>query len=376
MARKPGSQSQATSRTPENNVQLPTSSVARSSPFVFISHDSRDADLAAAFDNLLTDASGGVIQTFRSSDQSGKAGIEYGENWYSTVAQRLADATDVVALLTPNSTGRPWILFEAGWAVGRLNTKVFGISIGLPLAKAIVGPFAQFQNCEANEDSLTGVVLQLIQRNPEARPREQAVRRQVAAFLEEIDPLIKQRVDGATTQEDVGSTAVTKLFEEVKVMFRDLSERVANQTQGRKRRSLHPAMVDELFISARRQGDLSTAWLFLSSLLREETPWLSEPAMDVYRAMRSGSVEKIQQAQEHFLHLMHMARHSRLFLGPAEDEDTYLFLRRLPMIIERQLEPSPLARARASKLRDVLTKARDAEVVPEPNAGKPDKQQK
>jgi hypothetical protein len=98
--------------------QLPESGGPRSTPLVFISHDSRDADLAAAFDNLLTDASGGVIQTFRSSDQSGKAGIEYGENWYSKIAQRLADASDVVALLTPNSTGRPWILFEC-WVGGR-----------------------------------------------------------------------------------------------------------------------------------------------------------------------------------------------------------------------------------------------------------------
>ena len=58
-------------------------SVARISPLVFISHDSCDADLAEAFDHLLTDASGGVVQTFRSSDQSGRAGIDYGENWYS-----------------------------------------------------------------------------------------------------------------------------------------------------------------------------------------------------------------------------------------------------------------------------------------------------
>jgi hypothetical protein len=49
--------------------------VPRANPLVFISHDSRDADLAEAFDHLLTDASGGVIQTFRSSDQTGKAGI-------------------------------------------------------------------------------------------------------------------------------------------------------------------------------------------------------------------------------------------------------------------------------------------------------------
>jgi hypothetical protein len=51
--------------------------VAQSSkPLVFISHDSRDAELAMAFENLLTDASGGNLKSFRSSDKTGKAGME------------------------------------------------------------------------------------------------------------------------------------------------------------------------------------------------------------------------------------------------------------------------------------------------------------
>jgi hypothetical protein len=315
---------------------------------VFISHDSRDADLAAAFDNLLTDASGGVIQTFRSSDQSGKAGIEYGENWYSKIAQRLADASDVVALLTPNSTGRPWILFEAGWAVGRLDAKVFGISLGLPLEKAITGPFAQFQNCEANEESLTGVVLQLIRRNPEARPREQAVRRQVTAFLQEIEPLIKHRSDeGEGSDDEMNATGVAKLFEEVKVMFRDLSDRVGHQGRGRKRRRLHPRTFDEIFHLANVEGDPSTAWLMLSSLLRDEAPWLAEPAMEVYRASRSGSLPMLREAREHFQKVLRMVRHSRLvFMETPEDEETFFVIRHLPDILEHYAQLSPPPRER------------------------------
>src|SRR5436305_11720734 len=84
------------------SVSLERTASGRTIPLVFISHDSRDADLAEAFDHLLTDASGGVIQTFRSSDQSGRAGIDYGENWFSKITNTLSDATDVVALLTLN----------------------------------------------------------------------------------------------------------------------------------------------------------------------------------------------------------------------------------------------------------------------------------
>ena len=57
---------------------------------------------------------------------------------------RLKDATDVVALLTEQSLGRPWLLYEAGVAKGRLDTMVFGLAVGVPLDRASVGPFAPF----------------------------------------------------------------------------------------------------------------------------------------------------------------------------------------------------------------------------------------
>ncbi|HEY0558026.1 MAG TPA: TIR domain-containing protein, partial [Thermoanaerobaculia bacterium] len=262
------------------------SSALRAVPLVFISHDSRDADLAEAFDHLLTDASGGVVQTFRSSDQTGRAGIDYGENWFSKITAKLGDATDVVALLTPNSVGRPWILFEAGFAVGRLDSKVFGIAMGLSLSKAVSGPFAQFQNCEANEDSLTTVVLKLIQRNPNARPREQAVRKQVGAFLGEISPLLNQRQGTEEeTKEDMDATAVAKLFEEVKIMFRDLPSKVQSELRGhgvlRRRRKFHPMMFEEIFHVSHMEGaSPSLPWLMLASILREDVPWVADAAVE------------------------------------------------------------------------------------------------
>ncbi len=168
------------------------------SPLVFISHDSRDADLAEAFGNLLTDASGGILKSLRSSDRKGTAGIEYGQEWYSAIMQHLDDATDVVALLTARSINRPWILYETGVAKGKLkaNDRVFGIALGVTLEEAATGPFAQFQNSPDEEDAITGLALQLIRRHPQAEPREEAVRRQVQAFRELVSKLLKDRKSG------------------------------------------------------------------------------------------------------------------------------------------------------------------------------------
>ncbi|MFM2397867.1 MAG: hypothetical protein RL341_24, partial [Pseudomonadota bacterium] len=142
----------------------------RSKALVFVSHDSRDAEIAEAFSRLLSSVSAGVLKSFRSSDKKGNQGIEYGIEWYPEIMKKLGTASDVVCLLTPNSMNRPWILFEAGVAKGKLDTPVHGIALGIPLSSAATGPFAQFQNLDDDEDSLTGLVMQLVGRIPNAEP--------------------------------------------------------------------------------------------------------------------------------------------------------------------------------------------------------------
>lgn len=207
------------------------SAVAGSStfPLIFLSHDSRDSDLAEAFENLLIDASGGVLKAFRSSDRKGTSGIEFGAEWYATIMSKLGEASDVVALLTQNSLSRPWILYEVGVARGRLNTPAFGVAFGVSL-NAVVGPFAQFQNSSDDEDSLTKLVLQLIRRNPNAAPREEAVRRQVAAFKERAPQVVPRQSD-TSARENRGSDLddIAKLFEEVKIMFREIPDSVVHR---------------------------------------------------------------------------------------------------------------------------------------------------
>lgn len=190
-------------------------------PLVFISHDTRDAAIAEAFSNLLTDASGGILKSFRSSDNKGTTGIAFGADWREAIMEQLDAATDVVALLTQHSHDRPWILYETGVAHGKLDRTVLGLALGLPLTKAATGPFAQFQNCSDDEDSLTKLVLQLIRRHPMASPRDEAVRRQVRAFLESLDS-IRKASPPPQASASADTTSIAKLFEEIKILVRDV----------------------------------------------------------------------------------------------------------------------------------------------------------
>jgi hypothetical protein len=334
----------------------------RAKTLVFISHDSRDGDIAEAFANLLSDVSAGTLKSFRSSDKKGTAGIEFGAEWYSSIMSKLGDATDVVALLTQRSIDRPWILYEAGVAKGKLNTTVFGVAIGVPLEVVTTGPFGQFQNSGDDEDSLTKLVLQLLARNPDASPREEAVRMQVRVFRDKLTKLLTVPAASIAAPPAVDETSVAKLFEEVKVMVRELPEKLESQFQfarrrgSRKLRRFHPMMLEEMLMhpgtheSAEGQA---SAWLLFISNLRDDYPWLYEIGLEVYHALRSGNPEQMSSARESFrraIRTITRMRMSREFFAP-EDEESFMFMRHLPEIIEPfwdRIAP-PAERARPKK---------------------------
>lgn len=313
------------------------------SPLVFISHDSRDADLAEAFGNLLTDASGGILKSFRSSDRKGNAGIEYGQEWYRAIMQKLDDATDVVALLTAFSIDRPWILYEAGVAKGKLsaNDRVFGIALGVTLGEAATGPFAQFQNSPDEEDAITGLVLQLIRRHPQAAPRDEAVRRQVQDFRKSIAALLKDRKKETTPAPvRADETSVAKFFEEIKLLIADVPERIAGQLgtdpqmrRMRRRRRFHPMMLEEIFHHPMWKESPDAAGLSILvafSMLRDDFPWLYELGADLYHAIESGDQRAIERARKTLLNTAEMASHGPFMfemMGGPEDPEAFMFLR-------------------------------------------------
>ena len=209
--------------------KLPTVEIAPSdfSPLIFISHDNRDADIAEAFSKLLSSVSAGVLKSFRSSDKSGTQGIEYGAEWFPKLMEKLQRATDVVCILSEYSVDRPWILFEAGVARGKLSeTPILGLAIGILLRKANSGPFAQFQNCDDTTESITKLVTQLVKRIPSSEPDSVVIKSQVEIFKERVDAIIKERGKPKKVTEEKAITSdesAAKTFEEIKVMFNNLA---------------------------------------------------------------------------------------------------------------------------------------------------------
>lgn len=313
-----------------------------SSPLVFISHDSRDAELAEAFSKLLKSISAGMIKTFRSSDKKGTEGIDFGEEWYKRLMVQLQSTTDVVCLFTEQSLQRPWILFEAGVAKGKLNTSVVGVALGVPLTRVSTGPFYQFMNMDDSEVDLTKLVNQLARRVPNLELDIDVVKSQVATFkATEAAFLTKQRSGTAKseTKEDMDESAVAKLAEEMKALPSRVAERLAevgDPFRQRRMRRFHPMMFEDLMHMS-EPGDPVTI-LMAASLVRDDMPWLYELAMEVYRAVKEGNLESIEREMKR------LRRFSDVIMrgGPFSEEfglsgKENMFAMEFPRMLERML---------------------------------------
>jgi len=319
---------------------LPT---AAPSPLVFISHDSRDAEVAEAFSKLLKSVSAGMIKTFRSSDKKGKDGIDFGDEWYKRLMEKLQSTSDVVCLFTERSLDRPWILFEAGVAKGKLSTPVIGLAVGVPLSRISTGPFYQFQNMDDSEEELTKLVHQLAHRVPNCELDSDVVRVQVAAFkATEAEILAKLEKGGGKSGKEEASEGVplAKLVEEMKALPNRVADRlsdVADPFRRRRMRRFHPMMFEEMMHMSGNPGD-PVAILMAASLVRDDAPWLYELAMEVYRAVRVGDPEAIQHEIARLRNFSEFAMR-----GPFMEEfgiggkESHMFLMEFPRMLEHML---------------------------------------
>lgn len=311
-----------------------------SSPLVFISHDTRDAKLAEAFSKLLKSVSSGMIKSFRSSDKSGTDGISYGDEWYTYIMDKLQVTSDVVCLFTERSLERPWILYEAGVAKSKIDTKVMGLALGVPLSKVGSGPFYHFQNVDDSEEALKKLVHQFAKPYKGLELDPDVVDERIKAFKESEAELLEE-MGSTESDEDSEENSIAKLAEEMKTLPSRVAERMSEygDRYRRKRfRRFHPMMFEDLLHMSGEPGD-PVGLLMAASLVRDDSPWLYELAMESYRVVKAGDPEAIEAEIHRIRHFME----SRMFMmlteefGMRDDKESFMMSREFPHLLEHAL---------------------------------------
>ena len=74
-------------------------------------------------------------------------------------------------------------------------------------------------------------------------------------------------------------------------------------------------MIEDMMHMASRHSGRPIGLLVVAGLLREDAPWLYEPAMELYRATRTGTSKEIEEALRAFEIVIEMTMH-----GPLAEE--------------------------------------------------------
>ncbi len=85
---------------------------------VLLSHAHEEKALAEAWKEVIQATSMGAIDTWFSSDTASGGGIELGQEWRANLYDQIAASDFIIAIQTPISDGRPWIMWESGIASG------------------------------------------------------------------------------------------------------------------------------------------------------------------------------------------------------------------------------------------------------------------
>jgi len=330
------------------------------SALVFISHDSRDAELAEAFSKLLRSVSAGMLKCFRSTDKKGNEGFQYGDEWYNVLMKKLQAASEVVCLFTERSIDRPWILYEAGLAKAKIETRVRAIAFGVPLTRLQTGPFFHFQNCEYTEDSLSKLILELTNRIPTCEPDPDVIQDQVKAFMATSNKIIERlsrRGDKDSARAEDNPQA--KFLEEMKGLVRDLPSRVAERMvesgDPRRRRRFvrfHPRMIEEIMHMGSEPGD-PIGILLAASMVREDMPWFYEIALEAYHVIKAGDTEAAERELQRMNRITEMFMHGP-FMEEFGSKEEHMLMMEFPRMFEHMLRrcietKKPLKKRRGSK---------------------------
>lgn len=118
---------------------------------LFLSHDSRDHERAEILAKMIERITLNQISVWHSSDSSAKGGLVPGNVWLDEIRSRLVNSKAVVALLTPTSIARPWLLFESGFGAAQVTCDVIPVCIGIDSLSDIPFPLAMYQTYQLSD---------------------------------------------------------------------------------------------------------------------------------------------------------------------------------------------------------------------------------
>ncbi len=229
-------------------------------------------------------------------------------------------------------------------AKGKLDTSILGVALGIPLKSASTGPFAQFQNCGDDENSLTKLVFQLVDRIPNSEPDEETIKFQVGKFKENVSEILKRKAENPpdiADDESIKDNTSAKLFEEIKVMFQDLPSRIESNIRvdyRERKRRFHPMMIEELCHMSK--NPVPGILVALSFFKDTPMPWIYDLGVELMRNLKQMKTKaEKERALMEFEEMIEITTHHPMmreaFMRSKED---HFILMEMPHILMKNIK--------------------------------------
>jgi hypothetical protein len=274
-----------------------------------------------------------------------EADVAAGDRWAQEVAKELEASNFGIICVTPENMGAPWVLFEAGaLAKSMQGARVVPLLHNLEFSD-ITGPLAQFQAKKVERSGL-GEVIQSINHAAESPVPDDRAKQLFAALWPEFENRLAVIAERAPTakhmrpQHEILEELVTSV-RGLDSRFRELEGAVSDprsRSMMRRRRHIHPMMLEEIAHMASEDGDDPVALLLFGSLVRDEFPWLQEIFSETYRSIRDGDPKDTPVAIGRLRRMLKMlGRGSKFDEFGGSSKEAHMLMMELPMVLDHFL---------------------------------------
>jgi len=283
-----------------------------------------------------------------------EADIAAGARWAEAVAKELEESNFGIICVTRENVSSPWVLFEAGaLAKSMQESRVIPLLLDLDF-RDVTGPLAQFQAKKVEKSGLSEVIqsvnqaANLIVAEPQAKKLFEALWPQFEEQIASI-PKLASSAKHSRPQHEV--------LEELVAGIRNLDSRLRDfsdepmRTSRLRRKRFHPFIIHKLAHKIGEEPGDFTSLLILSSMLREEIPWLYELGIDAYRTATTGPPEKARRALRQFQKAIEFSRNFPPEELGIDSKALYMIVEELEHFLMREpnIERQPKARTRRKK---------------------------
>lgn len=299
--------------------------------------------------------------------------IDKGARWSTDIASELADSSYGILCVTKDNLHAPWLTFEAG-ALSKTMDKSFVSPFLFNIKRAEVnGPILQFQSTIFEKDDVKKLLISLNKAGTEEQLTSERLdnalevwypnlEEKLNALLSTLPPeenantpkkidkfsneILEEILDLSRVNQKLLRNPETDVHHEInniRVMLKEIVSRSEFEKDSRskkRRRKVHPKMLDELLHMSPRFEKNFTGFQIAISLFREDFPWIYDAGIDLVRTLRNTqNQDERREAVEAFQELLEFSfEHPMMRDMYMPDKEMWMMARDLPHILRRTLE--------------------------------------